>query len=484
MHHSASSISTYLGEPHKGEPGCKRWWYMRYVEKVPSPQGEKAKLGTRCHEIALEDYLRDGKAPNRAEQMVIVQNGSPRTYYPGRIVSNILHHLPPAGSVQRVEEQLNLTYRGHELFGYVDHQDEHTVGDLKFTSGLEYAKSETDLLIDVQRRVYTGARFLESDDREVTAQWTYGTFDAKQSRKVRLNVLRADGLAQLDELVPTLDDMATLAATCKSAMDVTPTVAKHTCFAFGQVCPGTERCKPSAKALAVDEKTVTKIKSIAGVRAMTSPALLRLRAARAAATAAPAASEPVETVAPIAPVETTAAAPVAGAINPPGEACEPPPDPKAVKAAEKEAAAVAKAEAKAARPDAPKRGRGRPPKALPLAELPSAPATSDVEPPRAASLQVLYVDCFPIKGTGECEHVEASELIEEANAIVASELDVPHYALVDFGRGRGALHVALKHVLATRPAPFNVLLSTRSACGMDALQALTEAAFVVVRGAA
>jgi hypothetical protein len=82
------------------------------------------------------------------------------------------------------------------------------------------------------------------------------------------------------------------------------------------------------------------------------------------------------------------------------------------------------------------------------------------------------------------ELVEASELIEAANTIVCGELDVPHYSLVDFGKGRGALHVALVHVLSTREGTYNVLLSTRSSQGVDALQAFTEAAAVVIRGAA
>jgi hypothetical protein len=234
----------------------------------------------------------------------------------------------------------------------------------------------------------------------------------------------------------------------------------------------------------------TRIKEI---REMSSPALERLRAARAKAAAGSLVTESpaTETVAPeraaaVAADVKAIAELQAGQINPPGEACEPPPDPKAEKAA-------AKAEAAEAKADAPKRGRGRPPKALPdgskidstqsradLAQLAGAPA-----PHADVKLATLYVDCFPVKRTStELELVEASVLIEAANDIVASELDVPHYSLVDFGKGRGALHVALKHVIAARPAPFNVLLSTRSSQGMDALQALTEAAFAVVRGAA
>lgn len=188
---------------------------------------------------------------------------------------------------------------------------------------------------------------------------------------------------------------------------------------------------------------------------MTSPALERLRAARAAKT------EPAATTE--APALEAAQAAAAGSINPPGEACEPPPDPKVVKAAEKALEAEVKAATKA---------------------LKKPKATKVVE--AEAPLATLYVDCFPVKRTGvnDVELVDASELIEAASDIVSGELNVPHYSLVDFGKGRGALHVALKHIVATRPGPFNVLLSTRSSAGNDALQALSEAALVVVRGAA
>jgi hypothetical protein len=474
MHHSASSIGTYLGEPLKGEPGCKRFWHFRYVERIPVKQGDKAALGTRCHKIGNEDYLRDGKAPNRSEQFEIVQNGSPRKFYPGRIVSNILHHLPPAGSVSRVEERLNLTYKGHELLGFVDWQTDDLVGDLKFTSGLDYAKSEADLLVDTQRSIYTGARMLESDDKEVTAQWTYGTFDAKHSKKVRLTVLRPQALADLDRLVPTMDEMVLLAER-SSAMDVEPTIAEHTCNAFNQVCPAYDRCRPSAKSR-IAANSVTKI---GGIRQMGSAALDRLRAARAKASgvveekvAPEVAAKVAADVAKVAELQATKSpVMVAGAINPPGEACEPPPDPKA------KLEVVAEA-------DAPKRGRGRPRKDGTVAEPKALPAPVEAAP-SDVKLATLYVDCFPVKRfANDVELVEASELIEAANAIVCGELDVPHYSLVDWGKGRGALHVALTHVLSTREGTYNVLLSTRSSQGVDALQAFTEAAAVVIRGAA
>lgn len=455
MRHSASSIGTFLGKPHKGEPGCKRFYFGRYVARWDVPQGGKAKLGTRAHSIT-EDYLEDGKAPPRAEQMTVVTKGSPRVYYPGRIAANIFHHLPAAGTVEHVENHFTYTYKGFELSGLKDFEHERTVGDHKFTSSLEYALTEADLVKDTQRIIYTTEYFVSHpDEREATAQWTYGTFDAKESRKVRLTVLRDDSFASMDGLLPTLEGMVNLAETHNEFLDVTPTIAKHTCNAYNEPCPFIDRCKPSAQARLVG----TKIATIIGGRFMTSSALERLRAARAAKTEPAAPTE--------APALEAAQAAAAGSINPPGEACEPPPDPKVVKAEAKAIEAEAKATTKALKK----------PKATKVVE---AEAPSDVK------LATLYVDCFPVKRTGvnDVELVDASELIEAAIEVVQEELNVPHYALIEFGRGRGALHVALKHIVATRPGPFNVLLSTRSSAGNDALQALSEAALVVVRGAA
>lgn len=233
---------------------------------------------------------------------------------------------------------------------------------------------------------------------------------------------------------------------------------------------------------------------------MTSPALERLRAARAAKSATPqtelekatiardnAEAQVSEAVENIRAVAEAKALEAAGAINPPGEACEPPPDPKVVKAAEKALEAEVKAATKALKkPKATKSASDVIESKSPSdVTVPGSGLRAALEADPSAKLAILYVDCFPVKRVSdELELVDASELIEAASDIVSGELDVPHYSLVDFGKGRGALHVALKHIVATRPGPFNVLLSTRSSAGNDALQALSEAALVVVRGAA
>lgn len=501
----------------------------RYVARLPDPEGEKAKLGTRCHKIA-EEYLRDGAAPNRSETFDIISNGSPKTYYPGRIVSNILHHLPPAGSTPNVEHKVTLVHRGITFNGSIDWTDDKTVGDHKFTSALKYAKTADDLVHDPQRILYAADWFSKHDADVLNMQWTYGAFDAKSSKPVRLTVHRGEVMAKLDsEIMPLAErllryvsdnvDWRTLPKNFEACSKFPP-----------NGCPYVKDCPRSFK---------DKVRATMG-----SEFLEKLKAKKAAQLAGGA--EPTSTVAavPASPVvndaarivpsndvehdEEDAAAAVVGAINPPGEAVDFEEEPEVAEPVEEVAPVV----------EAPKRGRGRPKKDAPAAAVAATPSAADVaeEAARArrretvkavmaktqAALEaaapatsttisdsaaqaqisadieqragerkglVLLVDCVPLRGMSDVTH--ASDLIEQAHAHVrASYSSESHTCLdyrdgtqgIDFGKGAGFLVASIKGLIEDLPSDTVVFLDTRSAEGSLVLQSFLSAATTVVRG--
>lgn len=460
---------------------CERWWGFNKIEGKPDPDGDKANLGKRCHSIT-EDYLRDGTAPNRAETFVISQYGSPKTYYPGRIVSNILHHLPPAGSVARLEEKLDFRFKGIDFTGYIDWQDPEIIGDHKFTSSLQYAKSAEKLLTDPQGVIYRTARWLESDAKSATLQWTYGQFDCKASRKVVLPVVRE--FESIDRMMPTIERMAHAKATITEANSLPATGLKLrqgekqiACEMFGG-CPN----HPSKGGSCAVSGTQTH-KGKIGAHFMSSSIMEKMRARKAAADAAAnGGAAPVstpsapETVAPAVAAAVAAdmaaiakAQLPAGEINPPGEASQPLPK-------EETEAPVPAAQAGAALPaEAPKRGRGRPPKTEAAPAAPSA--ANDVNTfagaPDTSVINSLFVDCRKVKGVMQ-DGVDACELIAKAHKLVCEDQHVKHYKFLDYGAGPGALSVALGMLLVELKSISVVYVSTGTPEARDVLQTLIE----------
>ncbi len=115
----------------------------------------------------------------------------------------------------------------------------------------------------------------------------------------------------------------------------------------------------------------------------------------------------------------------------------------------------------------------------PAPEQPTqAPATERVQRNEAQPyFYALYVDCLPDGG----EFTYADDLIDLANAIVVqrastSEKPVAHYKFLDYGKGAGALDIALQQVLAEQK-PKAVFCSGTS----DAMPTLTKRAGRITR---
>lgn len=464
----------------------------KYVARLPdSGDSQKAQLGSRCHAITA-DYASKGTVPPNHETFEIVKNGTPRTYYPGRIVRNILHRLPfAAGTVPNVEHKLTLKWRGIEFNGSIDWETAKLQGDHKFTTDLSYGfdangrnKDGKDLRLDAQRIIYGADWFMrhDDDDDELTQQWTYGQFDCKASRAVTLVATRAEIFKLLDDVI--MPNAEKLLGWVQKQVDWN-TLPKNTnaCSKFPPTgCPYSSKC------------TRTQRERIHGLMASDFIARLKAKdAAKAGGTVPPAVAAPVTVIvndAPSTDVETDvedAVAAIAGTvspINPPGEAADLP-----------ESATVAEKTAASAEPK--KRGRPRkdatPAAAAAQSEQDAVTAQSKdagatwtvVKDIKTEDLKGFYllIDCLPVRGALGNDMIHAADLIAQAHEHVRKECEVLDFRLVEYGKGAGMLAATMEVIVSELPDGSVVYLDTKSAEGSVVLQTLMSKASAVIRAA-
>ncbi len=508
---------------------CNRRWGRERIEGHKSPQGEKAALGTRGHEIT-ERYLKHGTAPNQHESVTLMDSrGRSKTYYPGRFASNIFQHLPPAGSFAEDEGERAFSYTvgGHAVRGIKDGRKYFpgATGDVqgkrrlriydhKFTSSLQYAQTAKTLTEDTQALIYLDHEWDTTDETEIDAQWTYGQFDAKSSRPVNVTFVR--DREPVKRMLPVFDAMAKAYDTISDARDLPKNLSS--CNLYGKPCHHAEWCGINHTDRV--SQIMAGFKKTAQRKSFMSPILAKLQikqfkagngpqpSAEAYASAgepypgAPAAAAPAPVSAPaaavvtpppaVAPVVVPAAPEATTAQDTPPQPINPPGEAAAVAAHVAAQAAAVAGQAPAA--DVPK-PRGRPRKtgvaivetgaaAAPTALAPVAaaivPANTDADgAERITRIKRLYVNCMPLSGE---RPVSAHELIAEALDAVCKELpEVSHYSFVDFGKGRGVLAICVLGALDARP-DCDVYLDTTSPEGRDCMEALASRANFVIRG--
>lgn len=467
---------------------CQARAGAKYIARLPdSGDSQKANLGSRCHAITA-DYASKGTVPPNHETFEIVKNGTPRTYYPGRIVRNILHRLPfAAGTVPNVEHKLTIKWRGIEFNGSIDWETEKLQGDHKFTTDLSYGfdnnlrnKDGKDLRLDAQRIVYGADWFMRHDDNELMQQWTYGQFDCKASRAVKLLATRAELFKLLDDVI--MPNAEKLLGWVQKQVDWN-TLPKNTnaCSKFPPTgCPYSSKC------------TRTQRERIHGL--MSSEFMARLKAKDAAKAAGGSVPPPAATVAapvtvivndaPSTDVETDvedAVAAIAGTvspINPPGEAADLP-----------EAATVAEKTAASAEPK--KRGRPRKDGTSATITQISAAAESlaselaDATAVDAAPARGFYllIDCLPVRGALGNDMIHAADLIAQAHAHVRKECEVLDFRLVEYGKGAGMLAATMEVIVSELPDGSVVYLDSKTHEGSVVLQTLMSKASAVIRAA-
>ena len=93
----------------------------------------------------------------------------------------------------------------------------------------------------------------------------------------------------------------------------------------------------------------------------------------------------------------------------------------------------------------------------------------------------LYVNCLPVGR----DVLDFSYVVREANLVIEKELGVPHYSLIDYGKGKGAFLMAVEKILKDEletSFPRAIYLDTRNSEGADCLNLLVSMSAKQVRG--
>lgn len=102
---------------------------------------------------------------------------------------------------------------------------------------------------------------------------------------------------------------------------------------------------------------------------------------------------------------------------------------------------------------------------------------ADANPTATSYGFTLYVNCMPSTGG-----VLLSSLLGPIHAAIAEREKVAHYAMIEFGKGRGVFAEALGQYLDENPLPVALIVDSRSPEGADALATLEQRAANIVRG--
>lgn len=223
---SASQVDTYQT--------CNRKWWFNKILGLEVPQHPSAAIGSAVH-AELEAYLEE-KAP--ADSL-------------GPIARTALPFAPKPGSVYVEEsiESLGLTAAGLPALGYIDvldlKSDPPQVLDWKTTSNFRYAKSEEDLLRNVQMSVYAKATLAMFDKLDLPEPKAVRVTHVAMLTKTPHEARRASALMPLATIHENWRHVeATVAEMKATALLDTPdkvTPSESACHAYGG-CPFRDRC--------------------------------------------------------------------------------------------------------------------------------------------------------------------------------------------------------------------------------------------------
>lgn len=458
---SPSQIDTYLT--------CPRKWALKYIGEIETPPNAYAQIGTDAH-VEFEAWLLHGTAPT------------------SEIVRSGLEYLPPPGTPGvETEQHFSFSYAGVGFHGFKDYRffDAHrhlpVVGDHKTTGDLKWAKGRAELSTDPQALIYGVSELAEYPEAtHVELRWTYHLRSGRRAKPEHHVFSREEiGSGFEERVLPPATEIVSLrgAAVESVPMDFSGCAKYGGCPFLGTHCFPT----PNERLFSI----------------MSQSYLDQLRAKMAQNGASPVAINPPEGAQvypppgapPVEIVQTTVAPPGAGGyaqavpITPP--VAEPP-----------------------AAPEAPKKGKGgrkkrqlapavaaRQAEAAVQAPAPQAPPTpqADAAAPQAApagaaaavatgphQIAIVYVGCMPIRGPAALERQDGAELAMAAHEMLCAAEKVPHYKLVDFGKGPGLLAVYLERIiLEFRPRA--VFLARDSFAFADVAPVFEKFAEVVVR---
>lgn len=220
---------------------CQRKWAWRHLDHIDTPSNAAAQEGLKGHEI-LERYLTTASIDMSDPLADLCGTG--------------LHHYPaPCTPGLQVEHHFGIVIGGYHFHGYKDVQllqqplreqgcpgcaglsglCNHCipqVWDHKFTSNLRWAKSDADLLGDVQAVIYAFDAMLKSNQTRVRCNWIYyQRRGAKRNQKTQL-VLSAEQLVKpLRGIVNTAAEIHAVHSSYTTAKQLPPCVEQ--CTAYG-----------------------------------------------------------------------------------------------------------------------------------------------------------------------------------------------------------------------------------------------------------
>jgi hypothetical protein len=526
---SASQIDTFSK--------CQRRWHAHYVGGEPrEPETDASVKGTAVHKI-LELYDKEGqKIDGTTELGLIAQQAEPFLFAPKSGLAEFEFNL----DALKVNSPGWWTYTGK-----VDYlkEDGTFVRDYKTTSDFKNAKSEEDLKKNAQVILY-GAVALElqnTEKRPVEFSWLYLRTKKPKALEVRFSIPAYDIKREKDNLDAYVENV--MLPTRKLPLLSLPPSPDH-CFAYHRPCPYRHKCtdlsalsqlKGSISSMYTNEELMARLKNgtlggptapqaqPAGPQAQLPKALPKLPGAK-----------PAE--APPPPVEE---APEEEEEGPEGAEEEVPSNPidllgQQMNMPRNEGEAdidymlrLTQAKAGQAGISTEKRGRGRPPgsknkatieaeekakaKALQDAEADrlikeaekkavekaNSIAASSIAPPELKKLHdeeaasaasvacqnffpCLYVNCMPVG----LDVLDFAYVAQAAMVVIQEELEVPHYSLIDYGKGKGAFLMAAKKLLdeelAAGPRP--IYVDTHNSEGADCLNLLVSLSAQQVRG--
>lgn len=473
---------------------CNRRWAFEYRAGRREGFSAAAQAGTETHKV-LEDQGPWDKTWTSPEG---------KEYDVGAMAA-LLHAQTPEGVVAR-EQRFEVELDGVPFVGVTDFYSEDLVGDFKTTSNKRNAKTiggkdeSKDLILDPQRLLYT--RFVPSARRMI---WLYGAWAdmSVTKREVPVDVEADKERFKLRVLQPAEVMLATPDSV--DPLSLKPNVKACSLFP-PKGCPFKDDCFPPGRLAPV----VTSSKE---GRDQMSSLLERLKNKNAApaAPAAPAAEKPVDMpvvmstthgvteptdatafALPLADAfvlyEPAAATPAAPAAEPakrrpgrPRKTETPAPEPVSVPVPAEMAPAIAaarEAEWRLAQPNSATQSTPAKDYRFPYVPPTDEQPNSVAQPPTSQYIVgTLYIDCLPL---GE-SFVLASASINAAAEMVANDFQVPHYGLVEFGKGGPALAAQLRHSLSGRYIDA-MYLETKTPEGKACLNVLVSVAQRVVRG--
>jgi hypothetical protein len=459
--------------------GCLRLYAWEQVCGFRSPPTPATDRGTKVHGI-LESYLRgEGPIDATTEHGEIAQSGVRFLPEPGQGEVESEFHIP--FTLSGISEPL-------EFFGKIDYLDPGIVIDHKTTSDFKYIKSEEVLRNDPQVILYSKAGCLKYDRPSIPVRYVYyrtakGKKQARRSPAEKDLVISPEDLEKkVEALVEESRPLVTLRLAKVDPLSLPPTLER--CGKYGG-CHCRAKCTDlnSLDLLKVtlnmsnETAPISKDSLLARLRAEATgaPAPAETPAVTAAVVQAPK-QEVIQTTIMHPPTVTETESPTAKLRRELAEA------EAAEKAAEAEAARIeaARVEAEVRAKLAPvepakteeKRGPGRPPGAKNKAKGSKAPTQTEMP------ISTLYVNCLPV---GE-EIMSASEIFATVRETIKTATGIDHYKLIEYGKGVGAWSEAVRQYCEKDLRGQDLFLSLGSPEAQDALSALEQVSYQVVRG--